>query len=364
MIETLIKRFNSPTILPQKPHRIALIGCGGISEHHLKAYKKHGLNVIALCDLQLEAACKRRDAFYPDAAVFDRWEKMIESKDIDILDIALHPKLRRPIIEAALAKGIHVLSQKPFCLDLDEGREITDLATKSGVRLAVNQNGRWAPYFRFLKTAINEGCIGDLQSISIQLSWDHSWIKGTDFEWIHHILLYDFGIHYFDIITHLMEDTTPTSIYSSLRSAKDQAVMAPLIANVSIAYENAIANLQMDASSRDTAGNETILLSGSKGKLIATGPICDVAHVELQTANGVFVPKLEGHWFPDGFAGSMLELIQSIEQEREPTHSASNNLKTLELTFAAIHSADSGIITTPGSLRNLGKSCEVNHDQK
>ena len=50
------------------------------------------------------------------------------------------------MIETALAAGKHVLSQKPFVLDLDDGTRLADLADESGVVLAVNQNGRWAPH--------------------------------------------------------------------------------------------------------------------------------------------------------------------------------------------------------------------------
>jgi predicted dehydrogenase len=39
----------------------------------------------------------------------------------------------------------HVLSQKPFVLDLDTGARLADLADEMGVKFAVNQNGRWAP---------------------------------------------------------------------------------------------------------------------------------------------------------------------------------------------------------------------------
>ena len=33
----------------------------------------------------------------------------------------------------------------------------------------------------------------------MNLNWDHTWIKGTPFEQIHHVVLYDFAIHWFDL---------------------------------------------------------------------------------------------------------------------------------------------------------------------
>ena len=48
--------------------------------------------------------------------------------DIDVVDITTHPAERPPLIETALTAGKHVLSQKPFVLDLDVGRRLADLA--------------------------------------------------------------------------------------------------------------------------------------------------------------------------------------------------------------------------------------------
>ena len=50
--------------------KIGLIGCGGITEAHLTAYKAAGYNIAALCDPRKERAEKRRAQFYPDAKIF------------------------------------------------------------------------------------------------------------------------------------------------------------------------------------------------------------------------------------------------------------------------------------------------------
>ena len=62
---------------------------------------------------------------------------------------------------------------------------------------------------------------------------------------------------------------------------------------------------------------------------------------------------LEGCWFESGFQGTIGELLCAIEEDREPSHSARNNLKSLELCFAALESANTGRAVTPGSVRRL-----------
>ena len=64
-------------------------------------------------------------------------------------------------------------------------------------------------------------------------------------------------------------------------------------------------------------------------------------------------PRLEGSWFPDGFHGTMAELLCAIEENREPSNSAANNLQSLALAFAAMASAGTGKPEIPGEHRKF-----------
>ena len=133
---------------------IGLIGCGGITREHLTAYRQAGYRVVALCDLDLERARIRQREYYPEADVYDDYRDLLRRDDVEVVDVAAHPHQRPPLVEAALRARKHVLSQKPFVLDLDVGERLVELANRNGVRLAVNQNGRWAPHFSYLREAV------------------------------------------------------------------------------------------------------------------------------------------------------------------------------------------------------------------
>ena len=107
---------------------IGVIGAGGISFAHLEAYRRHGLNVVAIADRHLDRAELRRDQHFPAATATDRVDDLIGNPAIDVVDITPHPADRLPLIEAALHAGKHVLSQKPFVLDLADGRRLVALA--------------------------------------------------------------------------------------------------------------------------------------------------------------------------------------------------------------------------------------------
>jgi hypothetical protein len=74
---------------------IGLIGAGGISFAHLDAYRKYGLNVVAIADRHRDRAESRRDQFFPNALATDKVDTLIGNPDIAILDITLHPRIAR-----------------------------------------------------------------------------------------------------------------------------------------------------------------------------------------------------------------------------------------------------------------------------
>lgn len=344
--------------LPPRPHayrpRIALIGCGGISEYHLRAYRAMNLDVAALCDRDLARAEKRQAEFYPDALVTTDYAAVLARRDVDVVDLALHPADRVMAIEAALQAGKHVLSQKPFVLDLAVGERLVALAERNGRRLAVNQNGRWAPHFAYLAAAVHAGVIGEVASIDFTLQWDHTWTAGTAFEEVHHLVLFDFGIHWFDMAARLMRGRKPQRVWASVEWMTAQKMRPPILAHVAIDYPGAQVRLNFNGHVVHGQEDRTVVC-GSKGTLRSFGPSLSEQTMTVHTAAGRASPRLEGTWFTSGFQGAMGELLCAIEEGREPMHSARNNLDSLALCFAALASADSGAPVVPGTVTRVSK---------
>lgn len=339
--------------LPPRPRtyrpKVALIGCGGISEYHLRAYVAMGLDVVALCDRDAARAEKRRTEFYPAARVFTDYRNVLTRDDIDVVDLALHPNERGAAIEAALLTRKHVLSQKPFVLDLAVGERLVALAETQGVKLAVNQNGRWAPHFSYLTAAVDRGLIGDIATIDCTLQWDHTWTAGTSFEHVRHLVLFDFGIHWFDFVTRLMRGRAARRVWASVAHARGQIMKPPILAQAVIDYDDAQARLNFNGHVLHGQEDRTVVC-GTQGTLRSCGLSLSQQTVTLHTAAGQATAALEGTWFVNGFQGTMSELLCAIEDDREPSHSARNNLESLALCFAALASADSGAPKIPGTI--------------
>lgn len=331
---------------------IGLIGCGRISEMHLRAYQNAGYNVAALCSRDRARVEGRRDEFYPQADTYLDYRELLACDDIEVVDVTPHPQDRVPILEAAIDAGKHVLSQKPFVVDLDVGEALVAQAEARGVKLAVNQNGRWAPHFSYLRQAVATGLVGRVQSVQFAVHWDHNWIAGSTFDQVEDLLLYDFGVHWFDMAVTLLGDEKPLRVHASARRGAGQKAKPPLLAQAAIECDRAQAAIFLNGNTHQGQADYTYLV-GSTGAIGASGVDLTAQEVILYTAEGIARPQLEGTWFEQGFHGTMADLLCAIEEDREPLNNARATLDSLALCFAAVESAHCGEPIAPGDVRRL-----------
>ncbi|MES2916513.1 MAG: Gfo/Idh/MocA family oxidoreductase [Pseudomonadota bacterium] len=328
--------------------RIGVIGAGGIVSAHLDAYRTAGWEVAAICNRSRSKAEARAAEFALRARVTDRWQDVLDDPAIDVVDITPHPADRLPIIEAALHAGKHVLSQKPLVLDLEDGRRLVALARDRAVKLAVNQNGRWAPHLSWMREAVRAGLIGDVIGAHVSIHWNHGWIAGTEFERIEDLILYDFGIHWFDFLRSIT-GRRAQSVFAMAGMATGQTAGVPLLAQVLVQMEGGQASLVFDGATPYGA-RDTTTITGTRGTLVSDGPDLGKQAVTLTTAAGIARPQLSGTWFNDGFRGAMGALLVAIEDGSEPANGAEENLESLALAFAAIQSRRTGSICAVGAV--------------
>jgi predicted dehydrogenase len=331
--------------------KIGMIGTGGISNSHLDAYRTAGWEVTGLWNRSRDKAEAKAAELCPDAQVFNDVQALLDRDDIDVLDITLPTEVRAPVIEAALKAGKHVLSQKPFVSDLDTGEALVQLAEDQGVQLAVNQNGRWSPHMAWMRNACRDGLIGDVISVHASLHWNHGWTAGTPFDKIEDLILYDFGIHWFDFLSSIVGDRAE-SVTASAAHARGQANATPLLAQALIKMDGGQASLVFDGGTPH-GPRDTTYIGGTEGSIVANGPDLGSQSLTLTTNAGIAQPKLHGTWFNDGFQGAMGALLCAIEDGGAPVNSARNNLTSLALTFAAIASRKFGREVPIGEVRRL-----------
>jgi len=334
-----------PTFPPDYRPGVALVGCGDIATSwHLPAYAKYGVQVVGVYDPAPEATAGVLDRFPFVRRVFGSLDELLAADEVEIVDLATRPDVRTQLILRAIEAGKHVLAQKPLAPDLRAACEVTEAAERRGVRLAVNQNGRWSPPWRIATLLIEQGAIGDVTAITHLHDKPLPPLVGTHFDELAHFVIYDYSVHWIDISRCWLDGEPVEAVRALDYRAPDQPSEArsPWAAWIEIHYENgASALIRSVGPARTKRPSCPFWVHGTEGT-IRGSVLLDSDFVELDR-NGVSSRyPFEGAWYPDGFAGALGELISAIDEEREPFNSARHNLLTLAMTFAACRSAEQG----------------------
>ena len=86
--------------------------------------------------------------------------EMIENADIDAVDLCVSPKWRLPLVEAAAARGLPVLLEKPWGTNMAHGHAIADIIKKSNLLHMVEFPLRYFPPIVALKKLLDDGPLG------------------------------------------------------------------------------------------------------------------------------------------------------------------------------------------------------------
>lgn len=93
---------------------------------------------------------------------FDNYGEMVESPDIDLVDICLPNDQHEEVAIAALNAGKHVLVEKPIAVDPKAADRMVAVARKTGRKLMVAQVLPFFPEFKFAAETIASGKYGKL----------------------------------------------------------------------------------------------------------------------------------------------------------------------------------------------------------
>ena len=104
-------------------------------------------------------------AEHPDAVVLETIDALIEHPDVELVVVATPNRWHAPIATQALAAGRHVVVDKPVAMDVAEAEALVDSATKAGRILSVYQNRRWDGDFQTVRSLIDDGRLGAIDSL-------------------------------------------------------------------------------------------------------------------------------------------------------------------------------------------------------
>ncbi len=203
---------------------MGLVGAGFVGPHHVDAVRRLGyVDIVAVAGSSKESAKAKADALHVDTS-YGSYEELLNDPAVQVVHNATPNYLHYAVNAAAIAKGKHVVSDKPLAMTAAEARSLLDQATKAGIVHAVTFNYRGNPLVQQARLAIARGDIGTPTFVHGQYLQD--WLlKDTDYSWRLEpdkggasSALGDIGSHWCDLaqhmsglrITHVLGDITTT----------------------------------------------------------------------------------------------------------------------------------------------------------
>ena len=151
-----------------KKLRVAVIGCGGIAQTHMKAFENiPAVEIVAGVDI-IPARLDNFQEKWGVSALFKDWKEMLKKVKPDAVTVCTPNGVHcAPAVDAANA-GCHVVVEKPMAMNPAECEKMIAAAKKNKVKLAVGFQYRFHPRTRYLTRARDEGQFGNIMFMKCQ----------------------------------------------------------------------------------------------------------------------------------------------------------------------------------------------------
>ena len=95
--------------------------------------------------------------------VYPSFQEMIANEELDLVQAAGGNSEGADIVEAAAAKGLHVVSEKPMAATLSQAERMLAAAQKAGILLMINWPNAWQAGWQELAKRVQAGEIGEVR---------------------------------------------------------------------------------------------------------------------------------------------------------------------------------------------------------
>ena len=335
---------------PRDPLPIVLIGAGGIArDAHLPAYRKAGLPVAAVVDLDSARARDLATAFGVPTAHSDLAAAVAAHGTGAVYDVAVMPDAFAGILDA-LPDGAAVQLQKPLGYTLAQARELIEIIRRKRLTAAVNTQLRFAPHVAAARALIAEGAIGELVDLEVLVRVETRWELFPGVFGLERMEMPMHSVHYVDLVRSFVGDPNGVSAITvghpgtSLASTRSAYLLhyadRPLRVTISTNHDHAFGPEHQESA---------ILWHGTDGAIRAQlGLLLDYPRggedrLELSTGDGWRDVAVDGTWFPDAFIGTMSALQRFVTGESSslPT-SVDDVLRTMAVLEAAHEASRDG----------------------
>jgi len=188
---------------------MGIVGAGFVGPHHVDAVRRLGfVDIVAVAGSSEESGRRKAEQLGVRRG-YGNYQALIDDPDVQVVHVATPNHLHYAVISAALAKGKHVVSDKPLAATAAESRKLFEQAKRANVVAAVTFNYRGNPLVQQARHAIANGEIGTPTFLHGYYLQD--WLlKDTDYSWRldpeksgASSALGDIGSHWCDLAQHM-----------------------------------------------------------------------------------------------------------------------------------------------------------------
>ena len=269
------------------PLRIGLVGTGYMGKCHALAWnavasvfgdveRPH----LAMLAESSQALADSKAAELGFARATGDWRLLVNDPDIDVVSITTPNAFHPDMAIAALQAGKHVWCEKPMATKLADAERMLAAARASGKVAALGYNYIQNPMFRLIRRLLDEGRIGDVNHVRVEMDEDFMADPEALFYWKSeassgHGALDDFGVHPLSLIFVLFGEVRRVCAHMSkpyadrpLQDGGRRAVETHDIATALIELDNGASGvIALNRSAWGRKGRLVIQIFGSKGTI-------------------------------------------------------------------------------------------------
>lgn len=243
--------------------KVGIVGVGNIGSIHAQVYKENPyVEIVAVCDIIKEKADAAAEKF-GGKAFYSVKEMLASGIQLDACSMATKGEENGsdhfvPTMEL-LEAGIPVLGEKPISNNIEEAKQMVELARSKRIPYAINLNHRFTPAAVRAKEWVAEGRLGKLHMINMRM-WINNPVETSP--WFHLRALHP---HSFDVIRYFAGDIK--KVASFMMKGEGRKIWSNT--QVLLYFENGmIGNLVGSYDAGASFGLECCEVVGSKGRFV------------------------------------------------------------------------------------------------
>lgn len=341
--------------------RFAMAGAGFWAQKQLAAWHEiPGAKCVGVCDPDREKADRLATTF--GVPSFTDAETMLDTIRPDFFDIVSSVASHSQLVRLAASRRLPVICQKPLVENWQECIELADLCRAAGVPLLVHENWRWQTPLRQARDLLHAGAIGRPFRARIDfISGFDVFANQPALRTHRRFILADMGCHLLDLARSWFGEFATvycvTSRVGANIAGEDVATVVLRSNTGDLAVQTQMA-FALTPLENDVFPQTLTFVEGDAGSL-EIKPDYSVC-VTTQAGTRVYhAPPQNYGWADDPKYAvaqtSMVECMRNLLTDLAGGPTAEtrveDNLKTMELVFAAYESAESNAVVSVGQRR-------------